>query len=124
MTRSLLLLGSALVAGSCNEPALPETKVIIGAILLDGKNPPLPHSVVIIQNGTVTASGSQQTVPIPAGSEKINAAGKFLVSAQRASAIVPGAPANLLLLNADPTTNPANYEKIDRRMINGRWVKP
>jgi imidazolonepropionase-like amidohydrolase len=117
-----LVAAFALLAGACAEPPLPETKVIIGATLLDGMNPPLEHSIVIVQEGRITAAGPQQSIPVPAGSEKVNGAGKFIVAANRASRIEPGATADLLLLAANPLHDPANYERIDRRMVSGKWV--
>src|SRR5438477_3563905 len=59
-----------------------ETKVkaIVGAVLIDGQGgPPISDSVVVISGSRIRAAGVRANVPIPAGSEKINGAGKFLV---------------------------------------------
>jgi imidazolonepropionase-like amidohydrolase len=66
--------------------------------------------------------GPQQSTPIPPGSEKVNGLGKFVVAASRATRVEAGAPADLLLLSANPIESPANYERIERRMVSGKWV--
>jgi imidazolonepropionase-like amidohydrolase len=112
----------ALLLTSCSEPVRPQVRVIIGATLVDGVNPPLTHSVVVIREGMVVAAGPQQSTPIPPGSEKVNASGKYVTAANRGARIEAGAPADLLLLSANPLENPHNYEKIERRMVSGKWL--
>ena len=116
--RCLVVLGAvlALFLAACAEPPLPETKVIVGATLIDGSNPPLAHSIIVVREGRISAVGPQQTTPIPAGSEKVEAYGKFVAPANRGSRLEPGAPADLVLLSEN------NYEKIERRMVAGKWV--
>ena len=125
VTQSCLIAAAgmlALIALSCTEPPLPETKVIVGATLIDGINPPLSHSVVVVRDGKVSAVGPQQSVPIPAGSEKVEGYGKYITAANRGAKIEPGAPADLVLLAANPLENPGNYDRIERRMVSGKWV--
>jgi hypothetical protein len=55
--------------------------------------------------------------PIPPGSTKTEAYGKFLMHSQ--GALQAGAKANLVILDGGPATNP----KIERRMTDGRWVE-
>lgn len=114
--------GLTLLLLACGEPAAPETTVIVGATLIDGADKPSPHSVIVIREGRVIAVGPQQTVPIPAGSEKIAGYGKFVVSATKGT-IVPGAPADILLLSANPLDDPKNYDKVERRMAAGKWIE-
>jgi len=109
----LPLLAFLLLTTACAEPALRETKVIVGATLKD-MNPPLSHSVVVIRDGKVSAIGPQQTTPIPKASQIIDATGKYLVSANRGAPLRVGDSANLLLLSANET--------IERRMVSGKWI--
>jgi imidazolonepropionase-like amidohydrolase len=107
---------------ACTEPALPETMVIVGATLIDGVNPPLSHSVVVVRDGRIAAVGPQQSTPIPAGSEKVDGYGKYITAANRGAKIEPGMAADLLLLASNPLESPENYERIERRMVSGKWV--
>jgi hypothetical protein len=111
MNRWILL---ALFLTACAEPPLADTKVIVGATLVDAANTPLAHSVIVIREGKISAVGPQQSTPIPAGSEKVNGTGKYIVAANRGARIEPGAPADLLLMSAN--------DKIERRMVAGKWV--
>jgi imidazolonepropionase-like amidohydrolase len=112
----------ALLLAACVEPPLVDMKVIVGATLIDGANVPLPHSVIVIREGRISAVGPQQSTPIPAGSEKINGSGKYVAPANRGMRIEPGAPADLLLLSANPLERPENFDRIERRMVAGKWV--
>jgi dihydroorotase-like cyclic amidohydrolase len=110
MNRWILL---ALLLGGCGEPSGADTKVIVGATLLNGTDR-MEHSVIVVRDGRIAAMGPQQSTPIPAGSEKVNGIGKYVVSANRGERIAPGAPADLLLMSADA--------RIERRMVGGKWV--
>jgi imidazolonepropionase-like amidohydrolase len=112
----------AMFAGACADPHAYDVKAIVGATLIDGNNPPITHSVILVSDGRIVAAGPQQSTPIPPGSEKVNGLGKFVVAADRGSRLQPGAPADLLLLSANPMESLANYEKVERRMIAGKWV--
>jgi imidazolonepropionase-like amidohydrolase len=75
----LFLLIALLLAG-CKPPEESVQKAIIGAVLIDGTGgPPLSNSVVIVAGSRIRAVGNRANMPIPAGVEKINGAGKFLV---------------------------------------------
>ena len=79
MKRGLSLLTALLLAG-CKPPEESIQKAIIGAVLIDGTGgPPLSNSVVIVAGSRIRAVGNRTNMPIPAGVEKINGAGKFLV---------------------------------------------
>jgi dihydroorotase-like cyclic amidohydrolase len=104
----------AVFATACTEPRAVDTKVIVGATLVDGVNAPVAQSVIIIREGRISAVGPQQSTPIPAGSEKVNGMGKYIVAANREVRIEPGAPADLLLVSPN--------DKIERRMVAGKWV--
>jgi imidazolonepropionase-like amidohydrolase len=111
-----------LLAGACAEPPVPETKVIVGATLIDGVNPPLEYSVIVVREGKIAAVGPQQSTPIPPGSEKVNGLGKFVVASNRSSRLEPGSPADLLLLSGSPVGSSDDYHNIERRMVAGKWV--
>jgi imidazolonepropionase-like amidohydrolase len=75
----LSLLVALFLAG-CKPPEESVQKAIIGAVLIDGTGgPPLSNSVVIVAGSRIRAVGNRANMPIPAGVEKINGAGKFLV---------------------------------------------
>ena len=112
----------ALLAAACSDSPQPETKVIVGATLIDNANLRFEHSVVVVRDGRIAAIGPQQTTPIPAGSDKVNGLGKYIVTANRETRLEPGAAADLLLLSANPLESPENYNRIERRMVSGKWV--
>jgi imidazolonepropionase-like amidohydrolase len=64
----------------CKPPEESVQKAIIGAVLIDGTGgPPVSDSVVIVAGSRIRAVGNRANMPIPAGLEKINGMGKFLV---------------------------------------------
>ena len=79
-------------------------KVIVGARLGT-----IDYSVVVIENGKITAAGPQSQIPVPKGSEITSGIGMTLEP--DGDPIEPGHPANLILKG--PT---------DRKMHNGEWV--
>lgn len=71
---------AALCSFGCKPPEESVQKAIIGAVLIDGTGgPPLSDSVVIVAGSRIRAVGNRANMPIPAGLEKINGMGKFLV---------------------------------------------
>jgi imidazolonepropionase-like amidohydrolase len=77
MLGRLAVFGLALA--SCKPPEESNVKAIVGAVLIDGTGgSPISDSVVLVAGSRIQATGSRANVPIPAGSEKINGAGKFL----------------------------------------------
>ena len=79
MIRFLIVLCLAACC-ACTTPPAPDTTVIVGATLLYRSEPSLDHSVVVVKDGRIAAVGSQQMIPIPPGSTKIEAYGKYLDS--------------------------------------------
>jgi imidazolonepropionase-like amidohydrolase len=52
---------------------------IAGATLIDGNGgPPVPDSVVVIKGESIVAVGRRDSIELPAGSRRIEAAGKFM----------------------------------------------
>jgi len=75
-----LAVVAALFLFACKPPEESLQKAIIGAVLIDGTGgPPLSNSVVIVAGSRIRAVGNRANMPIPAGVEKINGAGRFLV---------------------------------------------
>ena len=75
---SVVVLLAALAG--CKTVEEPKATAIIGAVLIDGNGgPPVPDSAVIVSGSQIRAAGPRATVPIPAGSEKVDASGKYLV---------------------------------------------
>ncbi len=78
--RWLLCALAAAAMSGCKPPDESRLKVIIGATLLDGSGgPPISRSVVIVAGSRIKAIGSQAATPVPAGSDKYNGSGKFLI---------------------------------------------
>lgn len=102
---------------SCTEPPTPDTKVILGATLVQKTKPPIDHSVVIVKGDKIAAVGTQQMVPIPPTSAKVEAYGKFLTATED---IEPGKQADLIVFSSDPRKGAPSVE---RRMVAGRWVQ-
>ena len=69
---------AALTACTPNQES--KVKAIIGAVLIDGNGgPPITDSVVVVSGSRIRAAGLRANVPIPAGADKINGSGKFLI---------------------------------------------
>jgi hypothetical protein len=103
--RKLLLLASLALAG-CTSPDASGVKVIVGA-----KLGAIDYSVVVIENGKITAAGPQSQIPVPKGSEITR--GIDMTIEPDGNSIEPGQPANLILKGAK-----------ERKMHNGEWVTP
>jgi hypothetical protein len=108
----------ALVLGACSEPAAePGVKALVGGRLeasLDAA--PVEYSVVVIAGGKIRAAGTQAEVPVPKGSETINAKGMVIRPMPYTAAIKEGEPANLMVSDAE-TGEPQGI------MSNGEWVR-
>ena len=100
-----LLLLCALTLTACTSPQASGVKVIVGA-----KLGAIDYSVVVIENGKITAAGPQSQVPVPKGSEITRGIGMTIEP--DGNPIEPGQPASLILKG--PT---------DRKMHNGEWMQ-
>ena len=116
MVKCVFLL-ACLLLGACGTK--PPTRIaIVGAALYNPPDSPIPHSVILVEGGRIQALGTQQDVPVPAASQKINGIGKSVWPAGSEPLRV-GSPANLLLgvgIPPDALT--------EKRMRNGQWVTP
>jgi hypothetical protein len=82
MNRLFVLAGlvAALLA-SCKPPEESNYKSIIGAVLIDPEVPLISRSVIVVAGARIRAIGQQASTPIPAGADKVDGAGKFLIAA-------------------------------------------
>jgi hypothetical protein len=103
--KKLVLLAALGLAG-CTSPDASGVKVIVGA-----KLGAIDYSVVVIENGKITAAGPQSQVPVPKGSEITRGIGMTIEP--DGDSIEPGHAANLILKGAT-----------ERKMHNGEWVQP
>jgi hypothetical protein len=103
--RKLLLL-ILITLAACTSPDASGVKVIVGA-----KLGAIDYSVVVIENGKITAAGPQSQVPVPKGS--VITRGIGMTIEPDGDSIEPGHPANLILKGAT-----------ERKMRNGEWVSP
>lgn len=66
--------------GAANEPVEPADLAIVGARLIDGTGgDPVADSVILIDDGRVSAAGPSDTVKVPDGTEVVDAAGKTVI---------------------------------------------
>ncbi len=100
--KKLLLLFTVTLA-ACTQPS--GVKVIVGA-----KLGTIDYSVVVIENGKITAAGPQSAVPVPKGSEITRGIGMTIEP--DGDSIEPGQPANLILKGP-----------ITKKMHNGEWLR-
>jgi imidazolonepropionase-like amidohydrolase len=65
---------------ACEPPQVGHTKVIVGAVLLDGQGgPPMSDSVVVVAEGRIQAAGPRSSVPIPQEADEVDGSSRFLV---------------------------------------------
>jgi hypothetical protein len=105
-----LLALAALLLSACTSPDASGVKVIVGAKLISPGHEPIDYSVVVVENGKITAAGAQSAIPVPKGSAITKGLGMTIEP--DGNPIEPGLPANLILRGAT-----------DRKMHNGEWVR-
>jgi len=80
LRRAAATLCLLLCLSGCNPPQQGHTKVIVGAVLLDGQGgPPMSNSVVVVAGGRIQAAGPRSTVPIPEEADIVDGSGRFVV---------------------------------------------
>ena len=107
MKKPALLL--ALLLAACTSPS--GVKVIVGAKLVTPGHEPIDYSVVIIENGKITAAGPQSSTPVPKGSSITSGIGMTIEPVPGGDPIEPGRPANLILKGQSA-----------RKMQKGEWI--
>ncbi len=121
MAVALLSLASC----SSSEAETPEkaVKAIIGATLIDGSGrPPIPNSVVLIENDKISAATSGKDFKIPDNAQRTNAYGMYVTPTQMGARLEPGVPANLYLVQSNPLDNPLVLSNPSRVMKTGEWL--
>jgi hypothetical protein len=106
-----LLVFAFIALAACTSPDASGVKAIVGAKLVNPGHPPIDYSVVVIENGKITAAGPQSAIPVPKGSAITKGLG-MTVEAEPGEAIEPGRAANLILKGAT-----------ERKMHNGEWIQ-
>ncbi|HEX6738194.1 MAG TPA: amidohydrolase family protein [Vicinamibacteria bacterium] len=72
----MLILFALLMAAAPDEP----TRAFVGARLIDGTGKPaVEDAVLLVRGGRVVAAGPRAQVPVPAGAERIDLAGKTVM---------------------------------------------
>ena len=104
-------------------PSTPPSKVILGGTLIDGTGrPPIPDSLIIVENGKVVAAGAAKDLKIPENHVKTNATGAFVTPSRMGGRLEYGAPADLFLVAGSPLENPMVLGNPMRVMKAGEWV--
>lgn len=119
---SLILAGAGAGCRMPEEPA--RVQAIIGATMIHRGGAAVEDAVVIVRDGRVWAAGTRAETPIPAGSRKLDARGKYLLPEGEADPIEPGRPASFSLYGADPRSAGALGVPLERKMVDGEWVDP
>ncbi len=115
-----LLLASlaaiALFAVGCSEPPPLPTSVVIGA---GGRIGGILHerAAIVIEGELIKAAGAQADIPIPAGSEKTDLTGKFLIDVPEV-----GAPATFTVLICNPEGDASCTNRVFKHMKAGKWI--
>ncbi len=122
-----LALGAALLLGSCgfknSAPAAPPAKVILGGTLIDGTGrPPIPNSLIVVENGKIVAAGAAKDLKIPENNIKTNSTGVYITPSQMGGRLEYGAPADLFLVAGNPLENPLVLGSPMRVMKAGEWM--
>lgn len=118
----ILLAGAAAGCRMPEEPA--RIQAIIGATMIHRGGEVVDDAVVVVRDGRVWAAGTRADTPIPAGSRKLDARGKYLLPAAEADPVEPGRPASFSLFGADPRSPGPRGVPIERKMVDGEWVDP
>ncbi|MGJ5820509.1 hypothetical protein [Paludibaculum fermentans] len=118
----VMVLVAAACLGGCRRNAGDQPKVLLDAILMDGSGrPPVSGSVVVVHNGVVTALGEKSQTQIPSDGVLFHVQGKFIFPADPSAPLRVGGPANLLIVNVNPASDPEYAKKTSGRMTNGHW---
>ena len=116
MIRIAFFIG-VLALAACGDLPSSNVKVIVGATLVHSSKAPTPYGVVVVKDDRIAAVGTQQMTPVPPGSVKTEAYGKYVMHSH--GDLQAGSKADLVILAGDPRTNP----KVERRMTGGQWTE-
>jgi cytosine/adenosine deaminase-related metal-dependent hydrolase len=80
MRSTAVLIAPLALLSACKPPDDTELKAIVGAILIDGTGgPPQSDTVILVAGSRFRAVGPRASTPVPAGSDKIDGRGRFVV---------------------------------------------
>ena len=134
------LISALVVLSACNgrgspPPSGPNTTTdlpmtILGAKVINGPGAePIDDAVVVIRGTIIETIGTRAGTPVPKGGTIVDGRGQILIAAQTLDepgppflSIETGAPADLVLLSADPLVNIQNLSAIERVMQAGQWL--
>lgn len=125
LVSGMAVLLSLLLFACGGEPAAtaPPVKAILGGTLIDGTpRPPQVNSVIIIADGKIQAIGTLNGMEIPENAEKTNATGLYVTPGRGGLQLIPGAEADIFLVNGNPLDNPHLLGSPMRSMKAGEWV--
>ncbi|MEZ5400453.1 MAG: hypothetical protein R2729_12345 [Bryobacteraceae bacterium] len=93
----------------------PRTVAIVGGTAIGEGGREIHDAVVVIRGSRVQRIGTRAETPIPAGSEKVDAAGKYVVGGE--TGLRAGRTADLVIAANDRGTD------VERTMRGGEWVE-
>lgn len=97
--------------------------VIVGGTLIDGTpKAPQPNSVILVREGKIAAIGASSAVEVPPDAQRTNATGLFVTPGRGGLVLVPGADADIFLINGNPLDNPTLLGSPMRTMRAGVWT--
>ena len=120
-----VILALTVALGGCAAPErdLP-SYAIVGATLMDGTaRVPVDNSVVLIENGKISAMGPASSVNIPSGAKRVNGRGRFVFPRIIDQPLSVDGPADLILCDVNPARDPDYMKKTAGRMEKGRWTQ-
>jgi hypothetical protein len=104
----------ALLCAGCANDGKDRVTVIVGATLIAGTTE-VPDSVIVIDGKKIRAVGPRPTTPIPQDSDRIDGTGRTVKADGAVKEIAAGQAADLVLIAAGG--------KIERRMVDGKWIQ-
>ena len=80
LTRWMVHLGAASLVATSAAAQQRAVVAIVGATLWDGSGAPaLPGAVVLVEGERISCAGTPAACPVPAGAERVDATGRFLI---------------------------------------------
>ncbi len=121
----LLLVGVLFSCGrrTTTNGTNPKIQVVMGARAVPAPGVrSIEDSVIVMVGGKIRAVGERRDVPIPQDSARSDATGQWIVP-EPGYTLMPGQPANLLVLDAAPVGDiQPNSPQVRRRIKAGLWT--
>jgi|WetSurMetagenome_2_1015567.scaffolds.fasta_scaffold506329_2 hypothetical protein len=117
-------LALALLAAGCGVRSSRPPQAIVGATLMDGSgSPPLERSVIVVEGAKIVAMGEVASTPVPEKALRFDGRGKWVFPLHPETPLAVGGPADLLLLDVNPATQPDYERRTSGRMQDGQWIQ-